>query len=233
MLFFFYKFRQNTTSIISIINTGDTMDNINYFNKFTHELKNPLTVCNGYLEMILKCSEEDKLTYIEIVRDEIKRSLNIIDEYSNNKLFSIEKKEFNITNLFEDIKSNLDDLYKENNTEIILISKSNLMYYGDYNKLKQVFINLIKNSYESKTNNKLIIVINIEEEKDKLKISIIDNGIGIRNINDIYKDYYTTKLNGNGLGIPYAKEIIELHKGSINYYSEENIGTRVEVILPK
>ena len=213
----------------------DNISNINYFNKFTHELKNPLTVCNGYLEMILKCNEKDKLTYIQIVRDEIKRSLNIINEYSNNNFLDINKKEFNINCLFEDIKSNLDSLYKENNTEIIIISKSNLMYYGDYNKLKQVFINIIKNSYESKTNDKLLIVIKIDEDKSIYKISIIDNGMGIskNNINKIYNDYYTTKENGNGLGIPYAKEIIELHRGSINYYSKENIGTRVEIILPK
>ena len=196
-----------------------------YFNKFTHELKNPLTVCNGYLDMIMKCKDKDKDTYIEIVRDEIKRSLKIINDYSNNNLFSINKDYFNLKELFIDIKNTLS-VYKVN----IIILCNNINYLGDYSKLKQVFINLIKNSYES---NSSIIVIKVEENTSNYKISIIDNGIGIKNIDDIYKEYYTTKEKGTGLGIPYSKEIIELHNGNINYYSKENIGTRVEIIIQK
>jgi len=201
------------------------MENINYFNKFTHEIKNPLTVCNGYLDMMLKCSDKDKDTYIEIVRDEIKRSLNIINDYNN--FLSINKTNFNLYDLLLEIKNNLEELYK---SKIIIISNNKMNYYGDYSKLKQVFINIIKNSYEANSN---LIVIKIDEDNSIYKISIFDNGIGIKNISDIYKEYYTTKENGTGLGIPYIKEIIELHRGTINYYSEENIGTRVEIILPK
>ena len=188
-----------------------------YFNKFTHELKNPLTVCNGYLDMIMKCNEKDKETYLQIVRDEIKRTLNIINDYSN----TIRKEKFNLKDLFLDIKNTLS-IYNLN----IIIDCNNSIILGDYSKLKQVFLNIIKNSYEA---NSSIIVIKVEDSK----ISIIDNGIGIKNTNDIYKDYYTTKSTGTGLGIPYIKEIIELHGGSINYYSKENIGTRVEIIIPK
>lgn len=201
------------------------MENINYFNKFTHEIKNPLTVCNGYLDMMLKCSDKDKETYIEIVRDEIKRSLNIINDYNN--FLSINKTNFNLYDLLLEIKNNLEKLYK---SKIIIISNNKMNYYGDYSKLKQVFINIIKNSYEANSN---LIVIKIDEDNSIYKISIFDNGIGIKNISEIYKEYYTTKENGTGLGIPYIKEIIELHRGTINYYSEENIGTRVEIILPK
>ena len=191
-----------------------------YFNKFTHELKNPLTVCNGYLDMIMKCNEKDKDTYIQIVRDEIKRSLNIINNYSN----TIKKEKFNLKDLFLDIKNTLS-IYKLN----IIINCNNNYILGDYSKLRQVFLNIIKNSYEA---NSSIIVIKVEKYTN-YKISIIDNGIGIKNINNIYKEYYTTKSNGTGLGIPFIKEVIELHNGTIKYYSKENIGTRVEMILPK
>lgn len=201
------------------------MEDINYFNKFTHELKNPLTVCNGYLDMMLKCNEEDKFTYIQIVKDEIKRSLNIINDYNN--ILNITKSNFNLYDLLLEIKTNLEKLYK---SKIIIIGSTQLNYYGDYSKLKQVFLNIIKNSYEANSN---LIVIKVDEDKSIYKISIFDNGIGIKNIDDIYKEYYTTKSNGTGLGIPYIKEIIELHRGTINYYSKENIGTRVEIILPK
>ena len=219
MLFFFRHFSTKYDKLSKYNLLGDYM-NTTYFNKFTHELKNPLTVCNGYLDMIMKCNEKDKDTYIQIVRDEIKRSLNIINNYSN----TIKKEKFNLKDLFLDIKNTLS-IYKLN----IIIECNNTIILGDYSKLKQVFLNIIKNSYEA---NSSIVMIKVEKSTN-YKISIIDNGIGIKNINDIYKEYYTTKNNGTGLGIPYSKEIIELHNGTIKYFSKENIGTRVEIILPK
>ena len=206
-----------------------SIDN-NYFNKFTHELKNPLTVCNGYLDMIFNCSKKDRETYLEIVRDELKRSINIINNY--NTLLNLNKMNFNLYDLLNDVNNIVNRLY---NCKIIIIGNTRLDYYGDYDKLKQVFINLIKNSYEAKTNNKLLIVINIRDYKDKYKINFIDNGKGIpkKEIDKIYKDYYTTKKKGRGLGIPYIMDIINLHHGSIKYYSKQGLGTKVIITLPK
>lgn len=203
-----------------------SIDN-NYFNKFTHEIKNPLTVCNGYLDMILKCNDKDRETYLEIVRDELKRSINIINNYNN--FFNLNKINFNLNDLFNDINSIINKLY---NCKIIVLGNTKLDYYGDYDKLKQVFINIIKNSYEANTN---IVVINIRNYKNYYKISIIDNGIGMNNsvLNNIYKEYYTTKVNGTGLGIPYILNIINLHNGKIKYYSKKGLGTKVVIILPK
>ena len=50
-------------------------------------------------------------------------------------------------------------------------------------------------------------------------------------LKNIDKDYFTTKKNGTGLGIPYIKDIIKLHNGSIEYYSKEDVGTKVEIKL--
>ena len=204
------------------------MEDINYFNKFAHEVKNPLTVCNGYLDMIMECNEKDRETYLKIVKDEIKRSLNIINNYKN--LLVLDKRNFNLYDLLLEIKNSFENLY---NSKIILISDNNLNFYGDYSKLKQVFLNIIKNSYESKSNNKLVIVIEVLKEDDYYKICITDNGIGMIEeiLKNIDKDYFTTKKNGTGLGISYIKDIIRLHNGSIEYYSKEDLGTKVEIKL--
>ena len=206
------------------------MENINYFNKFTHEIKNPLTVCNGYLDMILKCDEKDKETYLRIVKDEIKRSLNIIDNYK--ELLVLNKTKFDLYNLLLEIKNNFEDLY---DCKIELICNNDLNYYGDYSKLKQVFLNLIKNSYESRSNKKLVIVIEVLEDNDFYNINIVDNGVGMIEeiLKNIDKEYFTTKSYGTGLGIPYIKEIIKMHNGSIEYSSKENVGTKVLIKLKK
>ena len=140
------------------------------FNKFAHEVKNPLAVCSGYLEMINKCSEKDRKIYLEIVQEEIKRSLKIISDYSNyNK--GIEKEELDLTLLYEDINNTLNNLLKKNDSEIIFLDDDELYINGDYNKLKQVFVNILKNSYEAKSNNKLLIVVKTKENKNNYVVN--------------------------------------------------------------
>ena len=211
------------------------MKKIDVVNKLVHELKNPLAVCNGYLEMIPNSDHETKEKYFKIIKEEIERSLSIISDYSKNKLLTIEKEEIDLTILYEDIKNTLNSLFENNNSEIILLDDDELYLKGDYNKLKQVFINILKNAYESKTNKKLLVVIKTLITKNNYNIEIIDNGTGMtqEELENIEEEYYTTKSYGTGLGVPYIKKIVELHGGNVLYKSEKNIGTKVLISLPK
>ena len=94
---------------------------------------------------------------------------------------------------------------------------------GDYDRLKQVFINLIKNGIESFDGKKGKLEINTKENNKEVIISIIDNGCGmdediLKNINEMF---YTTKKNGTGIGLPLSNEIIKLHNGKLNFYSKK------------
>ena len=226
--------RQNNFTLYDIILHGDRMNKTNQINKLLHEIKNPLAVCNGYLEMIPNSNSKEKDKYIKIIKDEIERSLSIISDFSNNKLLTLEKEELDLTILYEDIKSTLNNLFKNNNSEIILLDDDELYLEGDYKKLKQVFINILKNAYEAKSNKKLLVVIKTFKINNKYNIEIIDNGIGMtkEELKSIDEEYYTTKSYGTGLGVPYIKKIIELHGGSISYKSEKDIGTKVLISLP-
>ena len=106
-----------------------------------------------------------------------------------------------------------------------------LIIEGDYDKLKQVIINLIKNSYEARAKNiKLIVKVS----KDKLKLEVIDDGVGISNsdLDKIGNIFYTTKAMGTGIGVFMSKEILKLHSGSLTYDSKLNSGTIASVLLP-
>lgn len=59
------------------------------------------------------------------------------------------------------------------------------------------------------------------------------NGMSKETLEKIYNDFFTTKETGTGIGIPYIKEIIELHHGTLTYKSRENRGTTVLITLPK
>lgn len=203
--------------------------------KLNHELKNPLAVCNGYLEMFPEASKKDQDKYIEIMQNEIKRSLTIINDFSSlGKIKNIEVEEIDICYLLEEIKDILEPLFKKNKAKIE-IPDDEIYVEGDYNRLKQVFINLFKNSLESKRKEDLVVNVKIKEDNNNCIISMKDNGNGMskETLEKIYNDFFTTKETGTGIGIPYIKEIIELHHGTITYKSRENRGTTVLITLPK
>lgn len=203
--------------------------------KLNHELKNPLAVCNGYLEMFPEASKKDQDKYIEIMQNEIKRSLTIINDFSSlGKIKNIEVEEIDICYLLEEIKDILEPLFKKNKAKIE-IPDDEIYVEGDYNRLKQVFINLFKNSLESKRKEDLVVNVKIKEDNNNCIISMKDNGNGMskETLEKIYNDFFTTKETGTGIGIPYIKEIIELHHGTLTYKSRENRGTTVLITLPK
>ena len=203
------------------------------FHQLSHELKNPLTVCKGYLEMIPSSEECQKKEYYGIIKDEINRSLNILNSYSKNPFLELDI--INIKELIQETVDLLNPLYKNNNSKILLRNIYNHYLVGDYQKLKQVLINLLKNAYEARCQEELIVVIELESDDLSNRMIITDNGCGMNQevLKNIKNDYYTTKIEGNGLGIPYCQKIIELHKGRLDYYSQRELGTKIVITLPK
>ncbi len=206
--------------------------------KVTHEIKNPIAVCKGYLDMIDINDKKKVRKYIPIIKDEITRTLILMDDFLDYTKIKIEKEEMDIVMLLEDLKDYLEDLFKKNSikTEFNLPDED-IYIEADYNRLKQVFINLLKNAIEAKDNSKKENKIKIYLESDTrfMKIIIEDNGVGMDKdiLNNVSKMFYTTKRHGSGLGVNLSKEIIEQHNGTIVYNSVKGEGTRVIVTLPK
>ena len=200
----------------------------NSLNKLFHEIKNPLAICNGYIE-IMKKSDNNK--YLEIINKELNRINQIIIDYqeNNTKLEII-----NISNMFNDIKNTLDKLYTNKNIYLTIDCNNDLELYGNYNQLKQVFINIFKNAEEAKDKNILLIKVVVIKLKESLKIIISDNGKGMNKeeLEKMQEYYFTTKDNGTGLGVPFILETIKKHNGTIKYKSFETKGTTITMKLP-
>ena len=104
---------------------------------------------------------------------------------------------------------------------------------GDYGRLTQVLINIIKNSIEA-ISNKGKIIVKTSLEKNNIIIKVIDDGEGIskEKIDKIKEPFYSTKQNGSGLGVSLSQEIIKKHNGKISYDSIKDIGTTVTISIP-
>lgn len=146
---------------------------------------------------------------------------------------NIEKESMDIYLLVDDVVDNLKPIIKNKNIKLeINIPDEELYIDADYNRLKQVFINLIKNSIEAIPENKDgKISIYYERNENDVTIYITDNGIGMSDevLKKINEPFFTTKTNGTGLGTSLSMEIIKAHNGKINYSSKENEGTTVSV----
>ena len=206
-------------------------ENNNILFQVAHEVKNPIAVCKGYLDM-LDINNKDKVErYIPVVKKEMNRALSIMDEFLSTKRITLNKDLMDFSLLLDDIKETMSLVLDKNINLIIPSLDEELILDGDYDKLKQVVVNLIKNSYEAGAKNiKLVVKI----KKNRLKLEIIDDGIGIskNDLERIGNIFYTTKVMGTGMGVAISKEILKLHSGELSYSSILNKGTIASVLLP-
>lgn len=204
--------------------------------RITHEIKNPIAVCKGYLDMFNPNKEECIQKYIPIIKKEIESTLLLLEDFLSMNKIKIEKEELDITLLLEDITTHFYLLLKENNIKGIFdIPDDEIYLYGDYNRLMQVLINLVKNSIEALEERKQkTIHIYTEKKESTFSIIIEDNGCGItpKELQKIKEPFYTTKRRGTGLGVSLSEEIIEAHNGKLTYESTYLKGTKVEIKLP-
>lgn len=202
--------------------------------KITHEVKNPIAVCKGYLDM-LDLNNQDKINrYIPIIREEIERCLNIMTDFMQFSKIKLNKELVDINLLLDDIYDNFKLINKFKNITLEYYESEEEIYIeGDYNRLKQVLINLIKNSAESITK-KGKIVIKTKSDTTNFEIFVIDDGCGMskETLNKIKDIFYTTKEKGSGIGVSLSNEIIKAHGGNLDYSSELGKGTSVKITLP-
>lgn len=200
--------------------------------QIAHEVKNPIAVCKGYLDM-LDTTKKDKINkYIPIIKSEMNRALTIMDDFLNLKRLTVQKDIMDLYMLIEDVDATMQSILSSKNVllEIPTIDDE-LLIDGDYERLKQVFINLIKNAYEANANK---IKIDVRTKRDYIEVDIIDNGDGIstKNLKKIGQLFYTTKIKGTGIGVNMSKEIIKLHQGTIKYIPNNEKGITVSLVIP-
>ena len=238
LIIYIYKKSEEITNLnILLKETKKEQKLYQSLSKLTHELKNPITVCKGYLEMLDKNNNRNVNKYLPIISSEIERALEVINDFSSlSKLKTLNKEEVDLNLLLEETIEVLTPLFRKNKDTLVLNTIEDELYISlDYTKIKQVLINIIKNSLEAKKEKEPIKVeVSVKKFTNLVKIIIKDNGIGMSKdtLEKIYEIFYTTKNNGNGLGTVLCKEIVSLHNGELNYKSTLGRGTTVTIKLP-
>ncbi len=202
--------------------------------KITHEIKNPLTVVNGYLSMFDVTDIEKSKRYISILKNEVNRTLNLLSDFMEFTKIKVVKKECNFNDLISDVKEVLIPFFVKKNVSYSFCVQNNIIVNMDYNRIKQVIINVIKNAVEACRESNGMVTTTAFTEEDYLIIVVKDNGIGMDKfvLDNILVPFYTTKDNGTGLGVSLSKEILEAHGGTINYDSVKEKYTTCKITIP-
>ncbi len=201
--------------------------------KITHEIKNPLAVVKGYLSMLNIDNKEKALKYIGIIKSEVERTVNLLEDFMQFSKIQLKCEKFNYNILLEEIKNLVIPLFESKGIKYEFKSEEKIFIKGDFLRLKQVIVNIIKNSVEACDKNGVVYITCFIDQKF-LNIIIKDNGVGMNKetLNKILTPFYTTKEKGTGLGVCLSREIIEAHKGKLIYTSSLGKGTTAKIVLP-
>ena len=201
--------------------------------KVTHEIKNPLAVIKGYLSIFDPYDSDRCLKYKNILEIEVENALNVLKDFSSINHLDIKKNNINYYDLLMEAKETILPFFNDKNIKLNINSPRELFVNADYNRMKQVLINILKNSAEALSDNGKIDIKSYIEN-NKLITIIKDNGHGMdkETIDNLFTPFYSKKSFGTGLGLCLSKEIIELHNGTIKYTSKLNLYTEVKIVIP-
>ena len=202
--------------------------------KITHEIKNPIAVCKGYLDMFDPNNPEHSQKYIPIIKEEIERTLVLIQDFLATSHVKIEKEEMDMNLLLEEVIHNFKPILKQNHITLdVSLEEEEYYMMGDYYRLNQVLINVLKNAVEAIEQDG-ILEISTKVHQNQITIYIKDNGVGIpeENLEKMKEPFFTTKEHGTGLGVGLSIEIVKKHDGTMQYHSQVGKGTTVEMTFP-
>lgn len=212
----------------------------------SHEMRTPLTTISGLTEGlvndIIPKSETDRC--IALIDTEAKRLTKLVNEnldyekIRSNKI-KLQKTRFNGYEFLELIKEQLDYVANEKGNAITVNIDKDMFIYADYDRLTQVFINIVKNSVQFTKNGKITLT-GTQDYKESV-LTITDTGIGMNTeeLEQIWERFYkadmsrtNTAFGESGIGLSIVKQLIEYHDGTISASSEPNKGTTFTIRLP-
>lgn len=230
--------------IIANMNTREALIQAERFNVLSdlsasvaHEIRNPLTVTNGFLQLLNQSKKVtgDEKKYIEFSLLELNRAESIVNDFlafakpqSENMIYS------NLKDETEYVKNIIIPYANMHQVDVQLRFNNHLNVKYDKNQIHQCFINLFKNAIEAMREKGGVLSIDVSEQKNNILIKIKDTGCGMKEeeILRLGKPYYSTKNEGTGLGMLVVYSTINKLNGKIEVDSESGRGTTFILSIP-
>lgn len=213
----------------------------------SHELRTPLTTMRSYIEALSDGAwkdEEIAPRFLNVAQNETERMIRLVNELlqlskMDSKDYKLRKEWVNFVGFFNQIIDRFELTKEKNITFKRKLPNHAVFIEIDEDRLTQVLDNIISNALKFSPEGGMI-KFSMQENDNKIVISISDQGVGIpkANIKRIFDRFYrvdkarSRKLGGTGLGLAIAKEMVEAHGGNIWASSVEGKGTTISFSLP-
>ncbi|WP_223067034.1 two-component system sensor histidine kinase NtrB [Paenibacillus caui] len=202
----------------------------------THEIRNPMAVVRGFLQLMREKSPASLDHYYRIVLEELDRANSIINDFLSLAQNRPVRKE----------RTSLEDIVRE--LTPLLWADANLRGQSIEVKLdehipqlelnpkeiKQLILNLCRNAMEA-MEEKGLLTLETRKVPAGVELLVTDTGPGIPagKWDSLFQPFYTTKVKGTGLGLAMCKSIVERHNGKVSVASEIGVGTTFTVLFPE
>ena len=215
-----------------------------FINDFSHEFKTPIVSIRGFARALKwdELTEEERDEYLDIIIEESERLSDLAMNVLN--MSRIEKQSLLTNRTTIDVSEQirltaalLESKCASKGLELVLDAPEEYIVSGNAELLKQVWINLLDNAIKF-SGEKETIELAVSRAGDFVLIRVTDHGIPISETDaaHIFEKFYqadaSRATHGNGLGLPLAKKIVELHGGTLRLASSTEDATTFEVALP-
>ncbi len=205
-----------------------------------HEAKQPLQSIRAHLQLLeiqlskTNCDTLQQQQRFALLYEEIGRINSLLSQFM---LMAAERKEYRqrieLAQIGTDMSMLLRSVAILQNVEIIENYKQGVYCFCDGQQIRQIVLNLLSNAIEASHDNGKII-ISVNQAENWAELSVQDNGCGVapENIDKLFKPFFTTKENGNGIGLPMSLQIARDHGGDIKISSKLGQGSIFKLLLP-
>ncbi len=215
-----------------------------FISSVSHELRTPLTAIKGWAETISLMPDDTAAISkgMHVIVSETERLSQMVEELLDfsriqNGRFTMNKETMDVLAELGDAVLIYTERAKKDHIDVVYDEPDMLPFInGDKNRIRQVFINVIDNAIKYSDKGGIVSIKASMPDASHIKIDVSDTGCGISKQdlpkikNKFYKANYTRR--GSGIGLAVADEIITIHGGSLNVFSEEGVGTTVVIVLP-
>ncbi|HEY4789141.1 MAG TPA: response regulator, partial [Bacteroidales bacterium] len=221
---------------------------LRFFTDISHELRTPLTLISSPVENILrKETLSDKIKeQLTVVKRNTERMLRLVNQILDfhkiqSKKMTLEVEDIHVSQFMNEICSNFKKLAEDRNIELLIVDNSkNGHLWVDRDKFEKIFYNLLSNAVKFTQSGKPVEVF-IEEELNNISILVKDKGVGIdkEKLKRLFNRFESLGSNYNsvqpstGIGLSLTKELVDLHKATIEVESELGKGSSFKVTFVK
>jgi len=196
----------------------------------SHELKTPITIISMNNEILEMKNGESKET--QTINQEVRNLTNIISNLNSLSLLDEDKEEklnkenINLSNIASEIANSYKDIFNKENKELVLDIQNDICLLANEEQMRKLINILFENAYKYSVSK---VIFKINKENERLLIKMENDAVGIVEgpLDTVFERFYRSEqvkssgIEGSGIGLSVAREIVQLHEGRISAKGEK------------